>query len=82
MNGLKNLGLIKNVFPILLSPEENCKKKFTQYSSYQKHLRIHRGEKPYICDEENCRHSFTQVCFFLKKYDCVFKIFWILLVFC
>lgn len=38
---------------------ETCGKQFTQYSSLQKHERIHRGERPYACGE--CGHAFTQI---------------------
>ena len=38
---------------------ETCRKEFTQFCSLQKHERIHRGEKPFVC--EVCGHAFTQL---------------------
>jgi len=37
---------------------ETCQKAFSQYSSLQKHERIHRGEKPFVC--QICGQAFTQ----------------------
>ena len=38
-----------------------CGQTFTQYSSLQKHGRVHDGKKPYECDFEGCGHAFSQV---------------------
>lgn len=37
---------------------ETCRKEFNQLCSLQKHERIHRGEKPYVC--QYCGRAFTQ----------------------
>jgi len=42
-----------------ISTFEGCDKAFIQYSSLQKHLRAHKGEKPYKC--EICGKEFSQV---------------------
>jgi len=49
-----------------ISTFEGCDKAFIQYSSLQKHLRAHKGEKPYKC--EICGKEFSQICN-LKRHE-------------
>jgi len=37
-----------------------CGMKFKNNSSLIKHIRVHSGEKPYLCSSEGCKKSFSQ----------------------
>ena len=40
---------------------KTCHSTFAQYSSMQKHQRVHDKKKPYKCKYEGCAQAFTQV---------------------
>jgi uncharacterized Zn-finger protein len=44
-----------------VNPETNarCGKAFNQKGNLKQHLRMHNGEKPYLCGYPNCDKSFT-----------------------
>ena len=42
-----------------LSNEDLCEKSFVQFSSFQKHSRVHNKERPYFC--RLCPDTFTQI---------------------
>lgn len=37
-----------------------CGNEFSGEQSLEQHMRIHNGQKPYICDFENCEKAFAQ----------------------
>ena len=47
-----------------------CNQTFTQYSSLQKHARVHDKQKPYKCTHPGCDQAFSQVCIF-TLYSCL-----------
>ena len=51
--------ILDDFFVLLFSPQ--CDQTFTQYSSLQKHARVHDKAKPYSCEYPGCKQAFSQV---------------------
>ena len=60
---MKKLNIIKDehIWYIINYLSPSCFKKFSYNSSLIKHMRIHTGERPYLCNVEGCNQQFSQV---------------------
>ena len=45
---------------ILKCDHDNCSMFFRKWHNFFDHLRVHTGERPFVCPEAGCRQSFTQ----------------------
>ena len=45
---------------ILRCDHENCSLVFRKWHNFFDHLRVHTGERPFVCTEPGCNQSFTQ----------------------
>ena len=45
---------------ILKCDHDNCKLFFRKWHNFFDHLRVHTGERPFVCSEPGCDQSFTQ----------------------